>query len=262
MKKRSNQIRQKPAYLLAIDIGNSSTSYGLFKGIKLLASWHGEIDIIPKISRFIISSSINKSDIQVIIDSVNPFTYYNLKRRIRSISSKSRPWVVGENLKVKIRHKYIKINKLGSDRLVNIDGAIRRYRCPILIFDFGTATTADVIGRTGVFEGGLIIPGIETSWEALQAKAALLPKLKLQKSASLLGHDTKSCMTAGALQGFGAMVDGLIQRFRRSYGSRLTVIATGGLANLIRPYLSVPVIVDPNHTLKSLALIYQNYIHS
>ena len=171
----------------------------------------------------------------------------------------SHVWEVGRNLNPRINHKYI--NRLGSDRLINIYGALRLYKPPFLILDFGTALTCDYVSKKGIFMGGLIVPGPEIAFEALSERAALLPKLPFPHSCRpFLGTDTKGGMKAGILQGYGAMVDGLILRFKASYGSRLRVIATGGLAKIMRPYTSSIDRVDPLLTLKSLHLAYRNQI--
>ena len=147
------------------------------------------------------------------------------------------------------------------DRKVNIYGAIRMYRLPLLVIDYGTAITFDYIDPKGVFRGGMIIPGPETSYRALGEKAALLPKgLSLPKKArSFLGRNTRDCMESGILEGYGAMTDELILRFRKRYGKNLRVLATGGFAGVIAPYAKHIDIVDPKHSIKSLLALWREH---
>jgi type III pantothenate kinase len=168
-------------------------------------------------------------------------------------------WIAGSNLPVKIRHKYNNYNKLGIDRKVNIYGVTRIFSLPILIIDFGTAITCDYVDAKGVFQGGMIIPGPETAYRALGKRAALLPKeLPLpRKAKSFLGRDTRDCMESGILEGYGAMTDGLIQRFKKRYGKNLRVLATGGFAEVVRPYAKLIETVDPKHSIKSLLALWR-----
>jgi len=244
-------------FLLAIDIGNSSISCGLFKSGALKHHFSICSNEFPKIGPIINKCGGRNIIDKVIIVSVNPKLTGKLRVKLQKIVPKRSILVLGRDVKVKIKHQYASINQLGLDRLVNIYGAIRWYRRPILIIDFGTATTFDLVTKRGTFKGGLIIPGIETAWEALIRRAALLPKLEINRKQKmpLVGTSTVSCMQAGLLQGFGAMVDGLIERYTKRKGERFTILAAGGLARLIRPYVLHPMKLDPFHTIKSLAFI-------
>ena len=133
------------------------------------------------------------------------------------------------------------------------------YKLPILIIDYGTAITFDYVDAKGVFKGGMIVPGPETALRALGQRAALLPKnLRLpRRTASFLGRNTRECMESGILEGYGAMTDELIRRFRSRYGENLRVLATGGFAGHIRPYAKNIQIVDPKHSIKSLLALWR-----
>ncbi len=239
---------------LVIDVGNTSTSYGFYKQNRLFQSSRCLTDEFPIKLETLIEKQGNNPSFNVAISSVVP----KLTQKIRKITKRhkvSRVWVVGQNLKIKIKHKYISINKLGADRLVNLYGGMRFYGKPILIFDFGTAVTCDYISAEGVFEGGLIIPGPGISFEALGQKTALLPRLKFpQDFKFFLGRDTVSGMKAGILQSYAAMTDGLIERFKKQYGRRLRVIATGGFANTIACHTHFIDVADPSLTLRGLGL--------
>ena len=249
------------ANLLVIDIGNTSISYGIIKSGRLRHYFYDIDDNFPKMRNFIVKSGIIRIIDKVIISSVNPKKLAKLLPILSKRGWSKNLLIIGRQLTPKIKHKYSHINKLGKDRLVNIYGALRWYSKPTLIINFGTAMTVDVISKKGIYEGGLIIPGIETSWKALQARAALLPKgIPIKDYKGFLGRDTEACMQAGILQGFGAMVDGLIGRFQARYGKSLFVLASGGLAKKVRPYIKSQVKVDGTHPIKSLALIYQDHL--
>ena len=144
---------------------------------------------------------------------------------------------------------------------MNAYGGMKRYGCPLLILDFGTALTCDYVSKRGIFEGGLIIPGPEISWQALAEKTALLPKLPFPKPHRLLpliGQDTKTGMEAGILRGYAALTDGLIEKFRAQYKVGPKVVATGGLAKAIYPYSCRIDVLDPLLTLQGLVEIFRD----
>ncbi len=250
---------KQPNLLIAIDLGNSAASYGVYSGAKLLSSGYAGNDSIPKLVNTIYKKGVLDHNNKVIISSVVPYLTLKLTESVGRYIPKNRVYVIGKTFKLKIPMKY-RQKDLGSDRLVNIYGALRRYKLPVLIADFGTAITFDCISKKGIFEGGLIVPGIGLSADALAEKTALLPKLTEIKSVrGLVGRNTKEAMYSGLLNGFGALSDGLIERFRKRYG-KLTVVATGGFAVKIAPYVKHFDYIDPLHTIHSLALIYRNEI--
>lgn len=165
--------------------------------------------------------------------------------------------MVGRGLVRKVPMRY-QPGQIGIDRVVNLYGARAFYRLPLLVIDFGTAITFDYLSEKGIFEGGLIVPGMELAWRALEDRAALLPKLgRLKAVRDIAARSTAGAMSAGLLYGFGAMTDGLIERFRHRFKKKCRVLATGGGARQIAPY-SRHVragTVDPLHTLRSLVLL-------
>ncbi len=151
---------------------------------------------------------------------------------------------VGKDIPVLIKHSYASINSLGKDRLVNVVGAATLYKAPFVVVDFGTAITFDYVNEKGVFDGGLIVPGIQTSLHALTQKASLLPdSTKLTTPRSFLGRSTKSCLVSGTVHGFAALTDGLIDNFRKTYGRKVRVILTGGMSSFIAPLLKKKVLL-------------------
>ena len=244
--------------LLAIDVGNTAATYGIYLGGRLERPRSCSHKDIPKIIKNC-SKSGGKNDFNVVISSVVPKVTQIIKKAV-SRKKKAKTWIIGSNLPVKIQHRYRSIKKLGQDRIVNIYGATRIHGAPILVIDFGTAITFDYVSKRGVFEGGLIVPGPEISFQNLIEKAALLPK-KIQlpkKSVSFLGRDTYSCLHSGILQGYGAMTDELVARFKRQFGNSLRVLATGGFALHLESYTRSFDILDPNHSIKSLILAYKD----
>lgn len=247
--------------VILIDVGNSSTSYALYREGRLTKIGHADTRLFPKITKNLITRRYSVPNCSIVMTSVVPSITAKVAKICRSRGCSKTLWIVGRNFRVPISHKYKNINKLGSDRLVNVYGAIRLYKPPLLILDYGTALTCDYISEKGVLLGGLIIPGPEISLKALSEKAALLPTLDFpRKYTSFIGRDTQGGMKAGILQGYGAMTDGLVERFRRRFGSRFQVIATGGFAKVISPYTRTVDILDPHLTLKSLAKVYQDLV--
>ncbi len=247
--------------LLALDIGNTAVTYGFFEKSRLKR--HGSVlhSDIPKIvKRWSSSGLIN--DNYVLISSVVPSLTHKIKKLFSPSGAKI--GVIGGNLRVPIRHRYRNLKTLGSDRILNIYGALQMYKAPLLILDFGTAITADYISGKGVFEGGMIIPGPEIAFQTLIHRAALLPKKARlpEKSVSFLGRTSYDCMKSGILEGYGAMTDGLVERFKARFGKNLKVLATGGFARCLKPYTHSFDIFDPLHSLKSLHLIYKELVIS
>lgn len=250
--------------IAAIDVGNTTAAYGVYKrgrffllGRVPTADFRAIIDRCAK-------GKVNRSGMKWVISSVVPKVTARLVRLIRSRCKPAFIYVIGKNVRLSVPMRYAR-KKLGADRLVNIYGAVQKGRLPALVIDFGTAITFDYISKKGVFEGGLIVPGVELSGNALQEKTALLPKLKEFgfPPGSLIGRNTRSAMGLGLLNGFGALADGLIERFRKQYGPGIRILATGGWARrLVRYSRHIRSdAVDPLHTLHSLVLIYKNEIN-
>ncbi len=239
--------------LLLLDIGNTAATYGIAHKNRLIRSGSCLYSDIPKIVKKCLHSGIN-TELIIILSSVVPKVTSKIQSLAKSKGALLK--VVGRDLKTPVKTSYRKGQKLGSDRIVNVYGALKLFKSPVLMIDFGTAITFDYISKAGVFEGGMIIPGPEISFQALIQRAALLPKnMRLpRKASSFLGKTTYDCMTSGVLQGFGAMTDGLISRFKARYG-KLKVIATGGFASHLKPFVSGFDVVDPLHSVKSLLLL-------
>jgi type III pantothenate kinase len=249
--------------ILAIDIGNTNIAFGLFKGKRLLKKMRLPTYSIgtgksssQKIKTFL------KYDIDaIVICSVVP----KAERLLVSILEKLfciKPLVLGKDFNVPIRNLYKKPKQVGQDRLVNAYAGYTFYKAPLIIIDFGTAITFDVVSETGAYLGGIIAPGIELALNALSEKTALLPKIKPRKVTSILGRTTSGSMLSSITYGFGSMCDGLVAKLRKKTGLKFNVIATGGDARLISRYSASIEKIDENLTLKGINLVYQALIKS
>jgi type III pantothenate kinase len=167
------------------------------------------------------------------------------------------PLVVGPGIKTGLSVKYENPREVGADRIVNAVAGIEKYGCPLIIVDFGTATTFCAINSKGEYLGGAIAPGIGISTEALYEKAAKLPRIEIVKPSVIIGRNTVNSMQAGIFYGFVGQVDEIARRMKKELGENTRVIATGGLAQLIAEASATIEKVDPFLTLIGLILIYE-----
>lgn len=252
----------KQERLLLIDVGNSSTTWAIQRGRnRLQREKRIETPGFPSFLSKLIDESNSDPFSCALIASVVPKITQKLKKIAKKYGLELR--IVGENLQIPLRSRYSK-RQLGADRLVTAYGASRLYGTPVLVLDYGTALTCDLVSGKGIFEGGLIVPGAEIALKALSEKAALLPRLPSfpKRAQSLLGRNTREGMEAGILYGYGALVEGLITQFKKRCGRALKVVATGGLCRILAPYTPQIKICDPLLTLRSLAEIYRRRIPS
>lgn len=247
--------------ILAIDIGNTNITAGLFRGGRLIGKAKTPAHASYLYGRFfrmlLKSSGAKVADVEkIVISSVVPLVLGRLAVELSRMAFR-RPLITGRDIKAPIRNMYRNKDEVGQDRLVNAVAAKALYGAPAVIVDFGTAVTFDVVSARGDYLGGLIMPGIEMSLASLHRKTALLPRVELKPAGSIIGKDTVSSMRGGILFGLGATCDGLVAQYRRMLGGRLKVIATGGNASLIKRYARSIQIVDEDLTLKGLALLSQ-----
>lgn len=252
-------MKKRGLKLLCLDIGNTSTSFGIYENGRFQRTGHILSSSVPLfVKKSLVNDSHNPS-LNIIISCVVPPVLYKIMKLTARKGVRKRVLIIGKNYRLPLKHRYKNLKRLGSDRQVNAYGATRFYGAPLLILDYGTALTCDYVSSKGVFEGGLIIPGPEIALKALSEKAALLPTLGFPKKAGLFGRDTRSGMEAGILQGYGALTDGLVERFGKHFGRKFRVIATGGLARLIARYSCKIDRLDPLLTLKSLVAVFKDY---
>ncbi len=243
-------------YILAIDIGNTNITTGLFVNGRLVLkdkiNTHKPASYRVSLERFISRAILRPDEIdKTIIASVVPNATLVLSKAIKALGARNIV-VTGKDIRIPVKNLYRKRSEVGQDRLVNAFAAKKLYGAPAIVVDFGTAVTFDVVSKRGEYLGGLIMPGIKISLESLYERTALLPKVELKQAPDIIAKDTPSSMRGGILFGFGAMCDGLAVRYRRILGDKTKVIATGGNARLMKKYASSISIVDEDLTLKGL----------
>ncbi|NQT00058.1 MAG: type III pantothenate kinase, partial [Candidatus Omnitrophica bacterium] len=225
--------------LLAVDIGNTNIKLALFKGSKIVRVWRITTEKgksrqqYERLLRKLFADHLKAE--QVIVCSVVPKLTTKFSQVLFSIF-KARPLVLGRDIIAPIKNLYKRPRQVGQDRLANAVAAFNKYGGPVIIVDFGTALTFDVVSARGSYLGGIIVPGMELSLNALTGNADLLPKVKLVDPGRLLGQDTVSSSTSGMIYGYAFLVEGLLRQLRRKLGAGVKVVATGGRAGLMLGY--------------------------
>jgi type III pantothenate kinase len=251
--------------LLTIDVGNTNTVLGVFDGPELKAHWRigtqsertsDELGVLlaalfaaePKLGPGTqITGAILASVVPPLTDTLVGMVgrYFGVRCR-----------VVGPGLKTGMPILYDNPREVGADRIVNAVAAYARYECGLIIVDFGTATTFDVVTPDGAYLGGAICPGIGISGEALFSHAARLPRVEFARPKTVVGRNTVASIQSGLVFGYVSMVDGLVTRMRDEIDFEAKVLATGGLAPLIAQESSTIEAVDEMLTLAGLRILH------
>ncbi len=250
--------------LLVFDAGNTHIVLGLYEGNKLLHHWMLSTELTRTADEyavlihtlFEITGESFKEVSAMVISSVVPPLMPALQE-IGKKYFKLKPLVVGPGIKTGIPILYDNPREVGADRIVNAVSAFEKYGGPLIIVDFGTATTFCVISAKGEYLGGALAPGIKISTEALFQRAAKLPRIELVKPRSVIAKNTIEAMQAGILYGFAGQVDGVVDRLKNEIGQPVKVIATGTMAELVAPHSQTIGLVDPFLTLEGLRIIYE-----
>jgi len=254
--------------LLVLDVGNTNTVLGVFEEDRLRYEWRIKTDRYKTEDEFAMlikalfaHKEVSFSEIQgIIISSVVPPIMFALEKMCKDYFE-IEPLIIGKGTTEKfLKTCYPKPEELGADRVVNAVGAIDKYGEPLIIIDFGTATTFCYVDEAGCYHGGMITPGINISVEALYQRAAKLPKFEIERPATALGKSTVEAMQAGVFYGNAGQVDGIVRQMERELGVRPKVIATGGLAPLIADASETIDVVDPHLTLHGLCVIYKKHL--
>ncbi|WP_078378371.1 type III pantothenate kinase [Sutcliffiella halmapala] len=253
--------------IFVLDVGNTNTVIGVYEGEELKHHWRVETSRNKTEDEFgmIIKSLLEHVGLSfkdfegIIISSVVPPIMFSLERMCQKYFH-LKPLVVGPGIKTGLNIKYENPREVGADRIVNAVAGIHLYGSPLIIVDFGTATTYCYINEEKQYMGGAIAPGISISTEALYSRASKLPRIEIARPEGVIGKNTVSAMQAGILFGYVGQVEGIVGRMKRQSTSEPKVIATGGLASLIGNESDVIDIVDPFLTLKGLHLIYTKNI--
>ncbi len=250
--------------ILAIDIGNSNIVMGCADGKRILfrerASTNQsatDLEYAATIKLALDMHGINKEYIDgAIISSVVPSVTNSLKRAVKKIIGVNAK-VVGPGIKTGLKIVIDNPAQLGSDLVVDAVAGVNEYPVPLIIIDMGTATTLSVIGNSGEYLGGMIVPGLSVSHDSLISRTAQLPKIAFEPPRRLIGRNTVECLKSGLLYGNACMIDGLIERICDELGQKCTVIATGGIAELLVPLCKSDIILDDDLLLKGLTIIYE-----
>ncbi|MCM3631346.1 type III pantothenate kinase [Paenibacillus glycanilyticus] len=250
--------------ILVIDVGNTNIVLGVYNGKDLLHHWRLSTNRSATVDEYGMNihnlfhyAGIRMEQIEgVIISSVVPPLMRALEQLCMKYLRKT-PLVVGPGVKTGLNIRYENPREVGADRIVNSVAGIVKYGAPLIVVDFGTATTFDYIDASGSYLGGAIVPGIGISTEALYQRAAKLPRIELVKPKSVIGRNPVTSMQAGIIYGYAGQVDGIVNRIRKEFQVSPRVVATGGLAELISTESETIEEVDPLLTLEGLRIIYE-----
>jgi len=248
--------------LLAIDAGNTNIVIGIFDKEKLFSSWriaterHKLADEYGILIRGLLENQqIKQSEInEIVISSVVPqitTALVEMAKRVFGISA----FVVSANEDIGVEIRGNNPSEVGSDRIVNAVAGYVEYGGPLIIVDFGTATTFDAVAENGAYLGGAIVPGIKISIEALFEKAAKLMSIDIERPDKVIGENTIECLQSGIYYGFLEQMEGIIHRMKNEMGNNPKVIATGGLAELVAVDSKSVDVIDKELTLKGLMII-------
>lgn len=251
--------------LLVFDVGNTNMVLGVYDGKNLIRDWRintalnqtsDEYGVLIK-SLFDASNLSLKRIDAIIISSVVPAVMHSLENFCMKYCD-IEPLVVGPGIKTGLNIKYDDPKMVGADRIVNAVAAIQKYGSPLIIIDFGTATTYCAISDKGEYLGGVIAPGLKISSEALFQKASKLPRVEIVKPDNVICKDTISSIQAGLVYGYAGQCEKIVGLMKNELGkNETTVIGTGGLANMISAETDVIDVVDSNLTLEGLRIIYE-----
>ncbi|MCR4661071.1 MAG: type III pantothenate kinase [Clostridia bacterium] len=251
-------------YILLMDIGNTNIKIGIACCNKIVYTWRTSTDYNKTADEYgmilydlLQLHNLDFDDINdIIVSSVAPSINYTIEHMC-SYYMKKKPIFVSPNINLgDLKIKYNK-NDIGADRIINAVAGIEYYSSPLIIVDFGTATTFGAINKDKEFIGGLIAPGIKSSTESLVNNAAKLPKIELVNPESILGTDTVSNMQSGVINGFTGLVEYIVNKIKKIEGfENAKVIATGGMSELITKNSNIIDIVDRALSLKGLNLVY------
>ncbi len=249
--------------LLAVDVGNTNTVFAVYREREQLGQWRLSTDrertaeeYAALLLQLMGLARIPREAVEaVVISCVVPQAVGPLRVMSRDFFG-CRAHVVGEDLPYPIPLDVANPAEVGADRVVNAAGALERYTPPLVVIDFGTATTFDLVDGRGVYCGGAIAPGIGLSLEALHRRAARLPRIAVEPPARVVGRDTVTAMQSGIYWGYLGLVEGIVTRMAEEVGGLATTVATGGLAPLFARRSRLIEHVDPDLTMAGLLRVY------
>ncbi len=250
--------------LLAIDIGNSNISLGCIREDKLLFEVRIATDPARtsdqygvEIKTMLEANGVRREDIRdCIISSVVPPVFNSVWAGVYKMIGR-RPMVVEASMDTGLTFCLDTPSQVGADRIVIAAAALDRYEPPLILIDMGTATTMEVVEPGGRYMGGVIIPGLRISLDALTSRTAQLPAISLGRPGKVVATNTAECMRSGILYGSACMLDGMIDRMEEELGFRTTVVATGGLAAFVTPLCRHEILLEPELLLRGLNVLYK-----
>jgi len=250
--------------LLAIDIGNTNITLGIFQGEELRATWR----LAPDVNRLadeygvlmvsllaeegLVRGDVDAAVMSTVVPDLEP-VFEQVCGRYFHV----RPLVVGTGVRTGLRILYDSPRDVGADRVADAVAAIHLYGTPLILVDLGTGAVFDAISKEGDYLGGAIAPGLSIAAEALYRRAAKLYRVELARPSSAIGRNTVAAVQSGLVFGYVGLVEGIIARFKRELGEEAKVVATGGYAELLAPETSAIDVVDLNLTLTGLRMIYE-----
>ncbi|SHJ30426.1 type III pantothenate kinase [Palleronia salina] len=251
--------------LLAIDCGNTNTVFSIFDGENFIATWRTSTEWQRTADQYYVwlrtLMSLNKIDVaidEVIVSSTVPRVVFNL-RVLCNRYFDCRPYVVGKpDCLLPVDVRVDSGTQVGPDRLVNTVGGFDLHGPDLIVVDFGTATTFDVVGRDGAYVGGVISPGVNLSLQALHDAAAALPLVDVTKPAQVVGKNTVDCMQSGIFWGYVGLINGVVERIKDERARPMKVIGTGGLAPLFQQGDALFDVFEDNLTMHGLVVIHRH----
>jgi type III pantothenate kinase len=244
--------------LLAVDVGNTQTVFGLYDDDRLIDQWR--LNTEPHRTGDELGALLGELiDLESVDGIALSCTVPTLVREYELFAerwARARILILGPGIKTGIPIRYDDPHEVGPDRIANAVAAKERYGAPAIVVDFGTSTNFDVVSPAGEYAGGVLAPGIEVSMEALFARAARLRQVDFVEPPSVIGKTTAQSLQSGLVYGFAGQVDRIVEQIRGELGDRAKVIATGGLAELITPHSNTIEKVDLDLTLEGLRLVW------
>jgi type III pantothenate kinase len=244
--------------LLAVDVGNTQTVLGLYRGDELAEHFRLATDRSRTGDELgvTLAALLDLEDVDGICLATSVPALQREWERVAERWARSPLLVVGPGVKTGIPIRYDDPREVGPDRIVNAVAANERYGAPCIVVDFGTSTNFDVVSPAGEFVGGVLAPGMEVSMDALFARAARLVKVDFVTPPSVIGKTTVGALQSGLVYGFAGQVDGIVTAIRGELGVEAQTVATGGLADLIAPHARTLDRIDPHLTLEGLRLVW------
>lgn len=241
--------------LLTIDVGNTSVAFGLFEGTALQQNGHFETKKAQDLRELELFLPDPKDIMAVAVSNVVPTLTQNIFEASRNLYNQKPFWVTHETVKIPLRVESPK--EVGADRLCNAAGAWAKFKAAVIVVDFGTATTLDIVTAKGEYGGGAICPGPELARKILNEGTAQLPKVNIAKPKRVVGRNTVECIQAGLYHGYIGMIDHLVRLSMEEEGCQMKVVATGGLAGLLAKESKTIERVEPFLTLEGICRIWR-----